>query len=576
MTNGSNKNFWERTATDLDRGVRLDKFWADELYAEGVSRGRVREWIEAGGARVDGVVVDKGKHRLTGFEALTLEGGAEAAEGGPEAVSGELDVVFEDAHVVVVDKPAGLTTHPAPGEPGPTLVNLLLHRFPDMAAPASGLTGERPGIVHRLDKDTSGLIAVARTEADRVALSADFAARRVRKTYLAIVHGRPEPAQGVIEAEIGRHPTKKTRMAVVKKGGREAKSDYRVLWTGPRGLASLVAVRIHTGRTHQIRVHMAHIGHPLLGDAVYGSREQAEWERRPDRLAGLAPRQMLHAFNLSFVHPADGSRVTLWREPPDDFRALLAGLSRECFRVGIVGMPGCGKSALRGMLERAGLPCFSADGCVADLYAPGGDGADMLRQRFGGAYSLDDGGVDKRALFAAMLGSEPLRREVMELVHPMVRHACDEFFRAHRDDPVAFAEIPLLLESGWHKANRVDAVAGVFCPAAKRTGELRELRGLAPETLAAFDAWQWPEADKLAACDLVVDNDAGLDRLAAEADRLAAWARERFEARNREFADWLQGLWPMLAGEMAAAGEAEDREVDDREPWEDEDTELGE
>ena len=553
MANESEKKTWERTAGASQRGVRLDKFWADELAGEGVSRGRVREWIEAGLARVDGAVVDKGKVKLMGFEALSLAAGTGSPDNGPEAVPGDLDVIFEDAHVAVVDKAAGLTTHPAPGEPGPTLVNLALHRWPDMASPASGLDGERPGIVHRLDKDTSGLIAVARTEQDRIALAADFADRRVRKTYLAIVHGRPEPANGVIDAPIGRHPTRKTRMAVVPKGGRDAVSDYRVLWTGPRGLASLVAVRIHTGRTHQIRVHMAHIGHPLLGDQVYGSREHADWARRTDRLAGLASRQMLHAFHLSFVHPESEERVTLWRRPPADFRDLLSGLARECFRVGVVGMPGCGKSALLSMLGRAGKPCFSADACVAALYAPDGDGAAMIRQRFGGAYSLENGGVDKRALFAAMLESEPVRREVMELVHPMVRHACEIFFRDHRDEPAAFAEIPLLLESGWHRQSRVDGVAGVRCPAAKRTGELRELRGLPPETLAAFDGWQWPEADKLAACDLVLDNDAGLDKLAGEADRLIRWAEARFQARNREFAAWLDGLWPKLAAEIEAA-----------------------
>ena len=550
MKNGDEKKIWEREIPSGNRGVRLDKFWADELAGEGVSRGRIKAWIEAGLALVDGEVVDRGKHKLFGRETVVLRAApAEPGEGDAGAVPGNLDVLFEDAHVAVVDKPAGLTTHPAPGEPGPTLVNLCLHRWPDMAGGVSGMDGQRPGIVHRLDKDTSGLIAVARTESDRLALASDFADRRVRKVYLAIVHGCPSRPEGTIDAPIGRHPTRKTAMAVTDKGGREARSDYRVLWTGPRGLASLVAVRIHTGRTHQIRVHMAHIGHPLLGDAVYGPRENAEWSRRSDRLASLAPRQMLHAFFLSFRHPASGETVTLWREPPEDFRTLLAGLERECFRVGIVGMPGCGKSALLSCLRESGLPCFSADGCVAGLYAPDGDGAVMIAQRFGGAYTLEDGGVDKPGLFAAMRGSEGVRREVMELVHPMVRHACEEFFRAHRDDPAAFAEIPLLLESGWGK-EQVDAVAGVRCPSDKRTGELRRLRGLAPETLAVFDSWQWPEPDKLAACDLVLENAGGLAELEGEAARLADWAGDRFRARNREFAAWLDGLWPRLADEF--------------------------
>ena len=185
----------------------------------------------------------------------------------------------------------------------------------------------------------------------------------------------------------------------------------------------------------------------------------------------------------------------------------------------------------------------------------------MIRQRFGGSYSRDDGAVDKPKLFAAMRGSETVRREVMDLVHPMVRFQCEEFFRAHRDEPVAFAEVPLLLEGGWHKSGQhesgqIDMVAGVRCPRQKRTGELRELRGLSSETLAVFDSWQWPEADKLAACDLILDNDAGLDKLRAEASRLADDALERGVARNKAFSAWLDGLWPGLAAEFDREAEA--------------------
>lgn len=419
------------------------------------------------------------------------------------------------------------------------------------------MDGQRPGIVHRLDKDTSGLIAVARTEAARLALASDFAERRVRKVYLAIVHGVPERKEGVIEAPIGRHPTQKTRMAVVEKGGREARSDYRVLWTGPRGLASLVAVRIHTGRTHQIRVHMSHIGHPLLGDAVYGPQEQAVWQRRPDRLAALAPRQMLHAFFLSLQHPESGEQVTLWQQPPTDFQTLLAGLKRECLRVGIVGMPGSGKSATVRFLREAGLPAFSADECVAEMYGPDGDGSSMIRQRFGGEYSNEDGSVNKPILFKAMCDSEGLRREVMDIIHPIVRHACEAFFKEHRDAPVVYAEIPLLLEGGWHESGEVDCVVGVRCPEDKRTGELRKLRGLDEETLAIFDSWQWPEEKKLAACDLLIDNCGGLPELKSEVLRMNQWAVTKFEQQNGEFADWMDNLWPTLAETFEAEKDAE-------------------
>ncbi|EGB16529.1 pseudouridine synthase, RluA family [Pseudodesulfovibrio mercurii] len=557
MTNEKSEQRWERTVTLSDAGTRLDKFWGRELAGEGVSRGRVKGWIESGLALVDGEVTTKGNLKLARGQVAVIRAAAPEADplgpaSPPEPVSGDIEAVYEDEHMLVIVKPAGLTVHPAPSEPGPTLVNLLIHQWPDIAAENSGMDPQRPGIVHRLDKDTSGLMAVARTESARLALSASFAGHETFKVYLALVHGRPELAEGVIDAPMGRHPTHKTLMAVLPKGGREARSDYRVLWTGPRGLASLAAVRIHTGRTHQIRVHMAHIGHPLIGDAAYGPRENAEWSRRPDRLAGLAPRQMLHAFYLSVPHPVTGEPVTRWLAPPEDFRALLAGLTRECLRVGIVGMPGGGKSALLKALRDMGRPCFSADECVAGLYGPGGDGAAMIRQRFGGNYTLDDGSVDKRALFAAMCASEGMRREVMDMIHPMVRHQCEAFFQAHRDEPVAYAEVPLLLEGGWHKTGAVDLVAGVRCPEAKRTGELRELRRLPPEVLAVFDSWQWPEADKLAACDLVVDNDRGLAELADGARRLDQAALTAWERRNREAADRMDALWPELAAELDA------------------------
>lgn len=531
--------------------MRLDKFWARELADDGVSRGKVKAWIEDGLAAVNGDSVTKGKHKVFDGDELSL-GAAENAltDAAPEPVPGDLQALFEDEHMLVVNKPAGVTTHPAPGEPGPTLVNHLLHQWPDIAADVSGMDEQRPGIVHRLDKDTSGIMAVARTEAARLKLANDFAERRTHKVYLAIIHGCPERKEGLIEAPMGRHPSQKTRMAVVEKGGREARSEYKVLWTGPRKLASLVAVRIHTGRTHQIRVHMAHIGHPLLGDGVYGSRENAEWSRRPDGLADLAPRQMLHAFYLSVFHPETGEPVTRWLEPPEDFQRLLSGLTRECLRVGIVGMPGCGKSSLLAMLRDMGLPCFSADEAVAALYGPGGDGAAMLSQRFGGRFTLDDGSVDKPNLFAAMRETESVRRDVMDMIHPMVRHQCEEFFKAHRDELAAFAEIPLLLEGGWHESGHVDMVVGVTCPQEKRTGELREKRGLDMETLAVFDAWQWPEKDKLAACDIVLDNAKGLDELRAEAKRLREFADEASTRRNSEFANWLSDLWPTLADDI--------------------------
>ena len=547
MNSGQTEKKWERVVDFSDRGERLDRFWGRELADEGVSRGRVKSWIEAGLALVDGTAVTKANHKLSGRERLELLAGPGRADETPEPDSAPLAALYEDAVVVVVDKPAALTTHPAPGEPDLTLVSRLLHRWPDMAAENSGMDPQRPGIVHRLDKDTSGLMVVARTEGARLALATDFAEHRVNKVYLALVHGRPERESGEVNAPMGRHPSIKTRMAVVSKGGREARSRWERLWTSPDGRASLLAVRIFTGRTHQIRVHLAHIGLPLLGDQVYGGMEHAELARRDPRLAELAARQMLHAFFLAFTHPSTGERLRFFLPPPDDFRAVLQDLDTRCMRVGITGMPGCGKSAFLRFLERDGHPVFSADREVAALYEPGADGAEMIRGRFGGIYSLPDNGVDKSALFKAMQESPGIRREVEAMVHPMVRHRCEAFFIAHAGADMAFAEVPLLVEGGWNKDGLVDMAVGPRCPADKRTGELRLARDLAPETLAAFDSWQWSEADKLAGCTLVVENSGGLDDLAREAETLIADIRTRTRERDAAFTTWLSGLWPDLA-----------------------------
>jgi 23S rRNA pseudouridine1911/1915/1917 synthase len=413
-----------------------------------------------------------------------------------------------------------------------TLVNRLVHHFPVLGE----LAGPRPGIVHRLDKDTSGLMVVALTEAVRRSLSEAFAGRRTGKTYLALVHGRPERDEATIRLPIGRDPDHPTRMAVVKKGGREALSHYKRVWTAPGDLASLLEVTIATGRTHQIRVHVSALGHPLVGDAVYGPRQQAEWKRLGGGLAKLAGRQMLHAWKLSFPHPVTGENMEFFQPPPRDFWRLVLRLGRRCQRVGLVGMPGCGKSTLLGMFAAAGFPTFSADAAVAALYAPGGDGAHVLVRRFGPAALAGDGAVDKAWLLGIMRQSERARREVMELVHPLVRAAMEAFFRENAQARAAFAETPLLLEAGWDKARDVDLVVGVGCDPAVRRGRLAA-RGWAAALMDEVDGWQLGEAQKLARCRQVVDNSGDVLALAEGARMvLAALAGARREAVKVRYA----------------------------------------
>jgi 23S rRNA pseudouridine1911/1915/1917 synthase len=231
----------------------------------------------------------------------------------PQGEDIPLHILYEDSGIIVINKPAGLVVHPAAGNETGTLVNALLHHCTDLA----GIGGEkRPGIVHRLDKDTSGVMVIAKTEAAMAALAHQFKEHETDKEYLAIVRGIPQPPRDTIETTIGRHPIHRKKMAANVRNGRMAVSHYEVIETFHD--AALVRVRIETGRTHQIRVHMTHIKHPIFGDGVYGRAYHIK-----------APRQMLHAAKLSFVHPDGRQRMQFTAPLPDDMELLLRELRKE-------------------------------------------------------------------------------------------------------------------------------------------------------------------------------------------------------------------------------------------------------
>lgn len=294
----------------VEGGGRLDKYLADRVAD--LSRSAAQRLIDGGQVTVNGELV-KTSYKV---RAGDLIGGhlpvEEAAEPVAEAIP--LKVVYEDQALLVVDKPAGMVVHPAPGHPAGTLVNALLAHCPELAARGD----ERPGIVHRLDRDTSGLILVAKSEKVRRALQRQFQDRQVHKVYLALLDGHLQPAWGRIEAPLGRDPQHRQRVAVLA-GGREAVTEYHVLQQfsqqmGPAaGDYTLVEVEPRTGRTHQIRVHFASIGHPVVGDTVYG--------RRRSRLP--VPRQFLHARRLGFKHPVTGQRLELEAALPADLASVL-------------------------------------------------------------------------------------------------------------------------------------------------------------------------------------------------------------------------------------------------------------
>jgi 23S rRNA pseudouridine1911/1915/1917 synthase len=517
-------------------GERADRFIAAALAGDAISRGKIQRAISDGQLLIDNTVCTSPKTKLKSGQHIVFSMEAPAACVSPE--EGELEVLYRDAHMLVINKPAGLTVHPAPSCPEGTLVHRLLHHFPELEAQE----GFRPGIVHRIDKDTSGLLLIALTEQARLALSDAFAGRRIHKEYLALVKGIPEGDSGEIDAPVGRHPTHKTRMAVVR-GGREALSTWRVLLADPHGGGgtgwALVAVRIHTGRTHQIRVHMQHTGHPLWGDALYGGMPGREELQTTPALAQTATRQMLHAWKISFDHPVTGAPMQFTLPPPADFGTLIRDLGSRCQRVVITGMPGCGKSAVLGLLRDRGIPVWSADACVASLYAAGGDAWHGLRGRFGDRFVPDESSpVDKQALLKAMQTDAAIRREVEDIVHPAVRHNLEQFWLAHTGAALAVAEIPLFLETGWKK--EADVLVGIFTPMHMRQQRLREKRGWTDATIASMDAWQWPEADKMRACGMILDNsgpEAELPRktaaLAAQLAVLRMHRLDRLEARAR-------------------------------------------
>ncbi|HCL26309.1 MAG TPA: RluA family pseudouridine synthase [Dehalococcoidia bacterium] len=285
---------------------RLDQYLAGQ--DTGLTRSQLSRLITEGQVLVNGSP-SKPANKVRPGDSVTLSVPPPRLTG-VVAQDIPVSVVYQDDDLVVIDKPAGLAVHPGPGHPDTTLVNALLAMCPDI----QGIGGEiRPGIVHRLDKDTSGLMVVAKTHQAHTSLSAQIKAREVTKGYLALVEGTPSSEQGKVDVPVGRHPRRRTRMAVVV-GGKEARTSYKVREEFPGH--SLVELYLETGRTHQIRVHMAHIGHPLVGDELYG------------KASPLVDRHFLHAFHLVFNHPTSGEPLEFQTALPGDLAPALEELRK--------------------------------------------------------------------------------------------------------------------------------------------------------------------------------------------------------------------------------------------------------
>lgn len=312
------------TAVEAQAGQRLDRLLAEALPA--LSRSRLKVLIEAGLVSRDGAPVTSAAAKVRAGQSFAIIV-PETVETPLEAQAIPLDILFEDGDLIVLNKPAGLVVHPAPGNPDRTLVNALIAHCGESL---TGIGGERrPGIVHRLDKDTSGLMVAAKTAAAHRGLVEQFAARSIERSYRGLVWGQPSPARGSLTGNIGRSPRNRKKMAVLKRGGRPAETGYRVLRSFREGRVSEVLCRLRTGRTHQIRVHMAEAGHSLLGDPLYGRggprRARALPAAAEAALSALG-RQALHAKSLGFHHPVTGRVLQFDSELPLDMCTLIDSL----------------------------------------------------------------------------------------------------------------------------------------------------------------------------------------------------------------------------------------------------------
>ena len=312
------------TAGRGDAGMRLDRVLAAALPE--LSRARVQALIKAGLVTRGRLTIAAPSYRVKPGQRFAVSI-PRAAEAVPEAQPIPLDIVYEDTHLIVIDKPAGLVVHPAAGNPDRTLVNALIAHCGDSLSGIGGV--RRPGIVHRLDKDTSGLLVAAKSDAAHRGLARQFADHRLERSYSAVVWGVPSPTRGEIAAPIGRHPVQRKKMAILAGGGKTARTHYRVT-KAFGGIAALVTCRLETGRTHQIRVHMSYLGHAVMGDPLYGAsgRRRGSLPAEARAALGRLGRQALHADVIGFSHPVTNAPLHFESGVPFDLRELISCLDR--------------------------------------------------------------------------------------------------------------------------------------------------------------------------------------------------------------------------------------------------------
>ncbi|MBQ9536669.1 MAG: dephospho-CoA kinase [Desulfovibrionaceae bacterium] len=483
-----------------DRGKRLDRYLAEQLPEE--SRAVIKNAILNGHCSLNAEVRTKPDCKLKPEQVIDLVLPTHATSLEPE--TGPVEIIYADDVLAIINKPADLTVHPCPSCPSNTLIQRLLSVFPSLATCA----GSRPGIVHRLDKDTSGLIAIALTDAARLVLIQAFAKRLVHKEYLALVSGSP-PSTGTCQEPIGRHPTIKTRMCILplEHGGKTAVSTWQKLWQGKD--SALLKVHIATGRTHQIRVHLSHLGFPLLGDSLYA----------PQKIAAAAPRQMLHAYSLSLEHPTTHAHLTFTCPPPADFVDTAIKLTYEPTHIIITGNPGSGKSHVLNYLAGLGYATFSADKYVSELYGAFGPVATWLAQTLPQAQVNHC--VNRTELLKTLQTDAIFKRDFETMIHGEVYAALEAFCKQHAQDAITFAEVPLWFECAWHTRKSYPTIC-VHAPQKIRFARLNKYRQWTQEKCATIESWQWPWQEKAKAATFVLANAKDTKTLEIRTDKLLA------------------------------------------------------
>ncbi len=431
-------------------GLRLDKFWALELEGQKISRAQIIQWIKQNRATLNAEPCPNPSQKVRTGDRLGLV--RDLPPGSLAPIPGPLDILWQDGHVLVLDKPPGLAVHPAPSIREATLAHYLLAAFPETASQDPF----RPGIVHRLDKDTSGLMLAARSRDCREQLMQDLAARRLEKRYLALVHGRPATEQGRIDLPLGRDPKSKTKQSIQPKTGRDALTFFRVLHVFPHENFSLLQLRIVTGRTHQIRVHLAHAGCPILGDKTYGPAHFAELQRQSPRLVKLCRRQMLHAFALHFKHPITGHHLHLQRAVPNDFQRVLLQLARRPQIVAVSGPQAEETARFCSRVAENRYPVWYWGESLSGLLQAGSDGLAFLEKARGRSR---DPGETLLAAREAVSSDETARPEgifLRDMLLPLLKHDLWQFIARNKAARLLLVCLPPLLLRDLQKQDLFD------------------------------------------------------------------------------------------------------------------------